>query len=99
VAGTVAGARAAIQQSVPDLVLLDLRLPDGDAEEALADVVHQTHVRIVAFTCVEEPARLRGLYDLGVHSVVRKPLARAEFLETATTITRYWLKANQPHEK
>lgn len=64
---------------LPDWVLLDLMLPDGDGERVLQAVRQrglETHV--VVSTGVSDDARLQQLETLGADAVMRKPVSIQE---------------------
>jgi len=83
--------------NVPEVVLLDLKLPRMDGFEVLAAVRSNELTRrqpIVIFTSSdEEEDRIRG-YDLGVNSFVRKPVDFDQFTEATRQIGLYWLLTN-----
>jgi two-component system KDP operon response regulator KdpE len=92
-AGSVAGAVDAVQASfqTPDLVLLDLTLPDGDGLSVLAalrDIGREPRVT-VAVTGRDDPAvRVRCL-AAGCREVLLKPVPARELPRLVAT----WLDA------
>jgi len=73
-AGTLAEARASMEQQQPDLLLIDLMLPDGQGLELLADLdpAHRTEVILVTGNASMDSAidALRG----GVMDYLTKPI-------------------------
>ena len=64
-----------IRRDRPDLVLLDLGLPDRDGLGVLADVRLESRVPIIVVTGrADEAAQLRGL-ELGADDYVTKPFS------------------------
>lgn len=82
VAHTVAEAIAAGQSDPPDLLLLDLALPDGDGLEvarrlSTAGVAPKA---TVALTGRDDPQSLKRCYEAGVTAVMVKPVPTRELL-------------------
>ncbi len=79
-AGTGAEALEAIKQHEPDLVLLDLILPDADGVDLCRQVREFSDVNIVMVTARRDLTdRLAGL-DAGADDYVTKPLAMGELV-------------------
>jgi two-component system response regulator MprA len=79
-AGTAAGGLLAVRADRPDLVIVDVGLPDGDGFDLLARIRSESQVPIIMLTArgdVEN--RVRGL-DLGADDYVAKPFHFAELL-------------------
>jgi len=65
VAATLAGAGEAFRRQAPDLVLLDVMLPDGDGRDLAREIRKESDVPIVMLTARgEEIDRVLGL-ELG----------------------------------
>jgi DNA-binding response OmpR family regulator len=70
----------AVRRERPDLVILDVGLPDGDGFELLASLRAETDVPVVMLTARGElDDRIRGL-DLGADDYIAKPFHFAELL-------------------
>jgi len=78
---TVAAAIASITQATPDLVLLDLGLPDGDGDE-VCTVVARRHpdVPVIVLTARREEADVVLGLEMGASDYVVKPFRLAELL-------------------
>src|SRR2546429_788787 len=78
------GKHAGREALLPQIVLLDLKLPKVDGLEVLrrlrADERTQ-HVPVVVLTTSKEDRDLVASYSLGANSYVRKPVDFAEFSE------------------
>src|SRR6185295_19085786 len=65
VASTIAEAREARQRTAPDLILLDVMLPDGDGRDLCREIRKESDIPIIMLTARgEEIDRIVGL-ELG----------------------------------
>ncbi len=88
IVGTLAEARAAFEREVPDLILLDVMLPDGDGRDLARDVRKTSDVPIVMLTARgEEIDRVLGL-ELGADDYVVKPFSARELSARIRAILR-----------
>ena len=88
VAATLAGAREAIRRELPDLVLLDVMLPDGDGRDLAREIRRASDVPIVMLTARgEEIDRVLGL-ELGADDYVVKPFSSRELTARIRAIMR-----------
>jgi DNA-binding response OmpR family regulator len=86
--GTVAGALESAAQIAPDLVLLDLTLPDGDGREVCRELRRYSDVPIVMLTARgTETDRIGGL-ELGADDYVVKPFSGAEVIARIRAVLR-----------
>jgi two-component system response regulator RegX3 len=86
--GTAAGALATAARIDPDLVLLDLTLPDGDGREVCRELRRQRDVPIVMLTARgTETDRVVGL-ELGADDYVVKPFSGAEVIARIRAVLR-----------
>src|SRR3954451_16738651 len=75
---TLAEARAAVARRTPDLVLLDLTLPDGDGRDLCRELRDTSDVPIIILTARgAESDRIVGL-AIGADDYVVKPFSGAE---------------------
>ncbi len=78
---TVTAAITSIGTSPPDLVLLDLGLPDGDGEEVCRVLVrHHPDVPVIVLTARREEADVVLGLEMGAVDYVVKPFRLAELL-------------------
>jgi two-component system response regulator RegX3 len=88
VAGTIASAREAYQRRTPDLVLLDVMLPDGDGRDLAREIRRESDVPIIMLTARgEEIDRVLGL-ELGADDYVVKPFSMRELTARIRAIMR-----------
>jgi DNA-binding NarL/FixJ family response regulator len=65
-------ALLAVQEHQPDVVVLDLRLPDRDGVELIRDIVARCRAKIVVFTVAREEARIIDALRNGADDIVFK---------------------------
>lgn len=88
IAGSAAEARAAWRSLAPDLVLLDLSLPDGDGRQLCAEVRAELGVPVIMVTARgTETDRIVGL-ELGADDYVVKPFSSAEVAARIRAVLR-----------
>lgn len=83
---------------LPQLVLLDLKLPRIDGLEVLERVRANPRTRllpVVILTSSTEERDLEKGYTLGANSYIRKPVDFQEFVEAVRHLGLYWLLLNQ----
>ena len=93
------GAHAGAPPRMPQLVLLDLKLPRVDGLQVLERI--RTNPRtsllpVVILTSSTEERDLVNGYKLRANSYIRKPVDFTEFLEAVRQLGLYWLLLNQP---
>jgi two-component system response regulator len=84
--------------SLPQLILLDLKLPRMDGLDVLRRLRADTrtrHIPVVVLTSSTEESDLASSYALGANSYIRKPVDFREFVEAARHLGIYWLRLNQ----
>jgi len=88
VAPSLADARAAFDELEPEIVLLDVMLPDGDGRELCRELRSRSDVIILMLTARgEEIDRVVGL-ELGADDYVVKPFSAAELVARMRAIQR-----------
>ncbi|MFL6042340.1 MAG: winged helix-turn-helix domain-containing protein [Gaiellales bacterium] len=88
VAGTAADGMARFRSLSPDVVLLDVMLPDGDGRDLCRDFRQRSNVPIIMLTARgEEVDRVVGL-ELGADDYVVKPFSARELAARIRAILR-----------
>src|SRR5689334_18645278 len=88
VTGTAAGALELASDAEPDLVILDLSLPDGDGRDVCRELRRRSDVPIVMLTARgTEMDRIVGL-ELGADDYVVKPFSGAEVIARMRAVLR-----------
>ena len=87
-ASTAAEGRELFRAQTPDLVLLDLMLPDGDGKDVLRDIRSTSGAPVIMVTARgEEIERVLGL-ELGADDYVTKPFSAAELAARVRAVLR-----------
>jgi DNA-binding response OmpR family regulator len=85
---TAAGALELAREAEPDLVMLDLSLPDGDGRDVCRELRRQSDVPIVMLTARgTEMDRIVGL-ELGADDYVVKPFSAREVISRIRAVLR-----------
>ena len=88
-AGTVAEATKRIAAESPDIVLLDLGLPDGDGKEVIKRAREWSDVPIIVLSARERETEKIESLDLGADDYVNKPFNVGELLARMRTALRH----------
>jgi DNA-binding response OmpR family regulator len=88
VTASLGEARDALQRNPPDLILLDVMLPDGDGRDLCREIRKESDVPIIMLTARgEEVDRIVGL-ELGADDYVVKPFSAGELVARIRAILR-----------
>jgi DNA-binding response OmpR family regulator len=83
---------------LPQVVLLDLKLPKVDGLEVLRQIRKTERTRllpVVVLTSSDEERDMISSYELGVNSYIRKPVNFSDFAEATRQLGLYWLVLNE----
>ena len=87
--GTVAESIKRIAAETPDIVVLDLGLPDGDGKDVIRQVRAWSDVPIVVLSARDREAEKIEALDLGADDFVNKPFGVGELLARMRTALRH----------
>lgn len=88
-AETIAQALAAGAKLKPDLVVLDLGLPDGDGTELIASFIALSKPAILVLSALDEEERKVHALNLGADDFITKPFGVAEFMARVRVALRH----------
>lgn len=91
-AGTAAEAIKRIAAETPDIVLLDLGLPDGDGKDVIRRAREWSDVPIIILSAREREAEKIESLDLGADDYVNKPFNVGELMARMRTALRHRLQ-------
>ena len=74
---------------IPDLILLDLGLPDGDGMELLEYVREHDLTPIIVLSARTNEEEKVKAFDLGANDYITKPFGAAEFLARVRSVLRF----------
>ncbi|HET7887081.1 MAG TPA: response regulator, partial [Bradyrhizobium sp.] len=90
--------RAAIENNVPDLVVLDLNMPEEDGLSIIRDLKGRTNVPVIMLTATASPIdRVVGL-ELGADDYVAKPCELRELMARIRSVLRRSVPARSQGE-
>ena len=87
------------EERLPQLILLDLKLPKIDGLEVLRQLRGHpvtSYLPVVILTSSREEQDLINGYRLGANSYIRKPVDFVQFVEAVRQLGLYWLVMNEP---
>ena len=88
-AGSVTEATKRIAAESPDIVLLDLGLPDGDGKDVIRRAREWSDVPIIVLSARERETEKIEALDLGVDDYINKPFNVGELLARMRTALRH----------
>jgi two-component system KDP operon response regulator KdpE len=91
-AETGAAGVALAEQTNPDLVVLDLGLPDGDGARLIAPILALGAPAILVLSALDEETRKVAALDLGADDFVVKPFSVGEFMARVRAALRHRLR-------
>ena len=78
----------------PDLILLDLNLPQKDGREVLAEIKEDPRLRripVVILTTSKMEEDILKSYDLHANAYITKPVDLDQFIQVVRAIEGFWL--------
>ena len=73
---------------VPDLIILDLGLPDADGSNLLSDIRQEDALPVIVLSARNDEGEKVRLLDLGANDYITKPFGSAELLARVRTCLR-----------
>ncbi|MDQ2846418.1 MAG: response regulator transcription factor [Actinomycetota bacterium] len=80
-AGTGREAIAAVERHRPDLILMDIRMPDGDGIQATAAITASSHTRVLILTTFDLDEYVYAALRAGASGFLLKDAAPADLLD------------------
>jgi len=93
-AGTVAEALKRVAAEAPDIVLLDLGLPDGDGKDVIRRAREWSDLPIIVLSAREREVEKIEAFDLGADDYVNKPFNVGELMARMRTALRHRMQRN-----
>jgi len=93
------GTNKTVPDTLPDLILLDLKMPRLNGHELLRYVRNNprtAHIPMIVLTTSNEEKDISVSYELGANSFLRKPVDFLDFAKVIEQVSRYWLELNVP---
>lgn len=78
----------------PDIILLDLNLPNKDGREVLREIKEDSNLRnipVVVLTASNAEKDIIRAYELHANAYVTKPLDFNQFIKVVESIVNFWL--------
>ena len=82
---------------IPDLVLLDIKLPKVDGIEVLRKIKHDPVLKkipVIVLTTSESDKDITDAYTEGANSYISKPVSFEKFIDKITDLGLYWVGTN-----
>ncbi len=86
---SVSEARALLRHATPDVILLDLGLPDGDGSDLVREVRRQHSLPILIVSARHQEAEKIKLLDAGADDYLTKPFSVGELLARIRVALRH----------
>ena len=87
-------AKALVESSLPDMILLDLNLNGNNGMAILSHIkkdVRLKHIPVIVLTTSQRPQDVLEAYSQGASCFIRKPLQFQNFLELVQKLCYFWL--------
>ena len=91
-AGTLADGRKLVASAKPDVVVLDLGLPDGDGKDLLREVRSQGETPVLILSARDREVEKVEALDLGADDYVNKPFGMEELIARLRVALRHRLR-------
>ncbi len=98
-AGTATEAAKLIASQSPDIVVLDLGLPDGDGKDVIRKVREWSDVPIIVLSARDREAEKIEALDAGADDYINKPFGVGELLARMRAALRHRMQRNAEQPK
>ncbi|MEJ2764816.1 response regulator transcription factor [Photobacterium sp. MCCC 1A19761] len=98
-ATNLAEAQAKINTAAPDLIILDLGLPDGDGSDLLQRLRRDQSTPVLVLTARDEEDEKVRLLELGANDYLSKPFGIRELMARIKVLLRDLIPAEKPANK
>lgn len=88
-ATSISEARAILKQQMPDLMILDLGLPDGDGADLVKDLRQHSNLPIIVVSARHQEEQKVRLLDAGADDYLTKPFSIPELLARLRVALRH----------
>ena len=89
-------------RALPDMIILDLKLPKKSGHEVLAEIKEDSDLRripVVVLSTSGERRELQQSYDLHANCYITKPVDLDGFVQAVRSIEGFWLSVVRLPEK
>jgi two-component system, OmpR family, KDP operon response regulator KdpE len=76
----------------PDIVVLDLGLPDIDGKDVLKNIRNTSNVPVIILSVRSEESDKRACFEVGANEYITKPFGAFNFIDTIKTTFARWQK-------
>jgi len=88
IAGNITDARFMLDRDVPDIILLDVVLPDGDGFAFCSNIRKHYDIPVIFLTSKEEEADVVKGFELGAEDYIIKPFRNRELISRIKNVLR-----------
>lgn len=85
-----------LEKHKPDLILLDIRMPELDGFQVLGLIRQRSAVPVIMLTGNRDVTAVRDTLDLGADDYIRKPFSTPELLARIRAKLRRVMRESQP---
>lgn len=85
---------AAVDEALPDLILMDINMPVMDGKRTLEHIredVQLKHLPVIMLTTSSAEKDVLESYQLGVNAYLTKPLSHSDFVDAIQKLENFWL--------
>ncbi len=77
-----------LEENAPDLIILDISMPELDGIHVLEFVRQKSNIPVIMLTARNEPAVVNNAFSVGANDYISKPFHRRELLARITAKLR-----------